>query len=76
MFINKGFLVIQMRHPVYAINKDNTQNCQARVKVTPKVINFRRDTGADVTAVPDWYFRKNSPLGQQTKDCTELVITK
>ena len=52
---------------VYAV-RDDTTNRQARVKVitklSTKTLNFTLDTGADMTVVPNLYFRKNSPLIQ------------
>ena len=34
----------------------------ANIKVNGKKVNFRVDTGADVTVVPGRYFTRNSPL--------------
>ena len=45
-------------------------NWHADVQVTTtthsRSVNFRTDTGADVTVVPDRFFNKNSPLIQKT----------
>ena len=38
----------------------------AKILVNGKKVNFRVDTGADVTVVPRIYFTKNSPLIQKT----------
>ena len=38
----------------------------AKILVNGKKVNFRVDTGADVTVVPRRYFTKNSPLIQKT----------
>ena len=45
-------------------------NWHADVHVTTKIhshsVNFRIDAGADVTVVPDRFFKMNSPLIQKT----------
>ena len=38
----------------------------AKILVNGKKVNFRVDTGADVTVVPRRYFTKNSPLIRKT----------
>ena len=45
---------------VYSVREDDITNWQTKVKVTikfaTKTLNFRLDTGTDVTVVPDRYF--------------------
>lgn len=52
------------------VNEKN--DWQANIKVTTaicsKIVNFRLDTGADVTVIPDRFFRKNSPIIKKTNN--------
>ena len=52
-------------------------NWHADVQVTTtthsRSVNFRIDTGADVTVVPDRFFNKNSPLRQTLSSVQSLT---
>ena len=37
-------------------------------KICSKIINFRLDTGADVTVIPDRFLRKMSPIVWETNE--------
>ena len=45
----------------------------ASIRVNGKKVNFRVDTGADVTVVPSRYFTKNSPLIQMSNKALHLI---
>uniref|UniRef100_A0A0L8G9Y1 Peptidase A2 domain-containing protein n=1 Tax=Octopus bimaculoides TaxID=37653 RepID=A0A0L8G9Y1_OCTBM len=55
---------------INAVCEDNKIEWQAKIEVTTKVcstiVEFRLDTGEDVIVVPNWFFRKNSPIIKPT----------
>ena len=54
-----------------SVNQIEDDKWHAKIKVNGKLINFRLDTGADVTVVPDQLFRKNSPhIKPTSRKCT------
>ena len=63
-----NFLGSITQEKVHSVKWVEKLEWQAKIKVCSKIINFRFDTGADITVIPDWLKKIPQLHEKQIKD--------